>query len=137
MENNMNNQNPAAGERTFTQEDVNRIVGERLAKEKAKGETDFSKKEQELVQRELRLSAKEMLSSRNLSMQLIDALNCTNKESLEKSIEIIEKVFNENKKEASIAKIKGAVPADPKNRLDEVNSDDNQDAALRKAMGLQ
>ncbi len=30
----MNNQNPdGAGEKTFSQEDVNRIVGERLAKE--------------------------------------------------------------------------------------------------------
>ena len=50
--NNINqNANPAAdqgtGEKTFTQEDVNRIVGEGLAKEKAKnsGEADLAKRE--------------------------------------------------------------------------------------------
>lgn len=48
------NADPAAGqgtgEKTFTQDDVNRIVQERLAKEKAKnsGEADFAKREQEL-----------------------------------------------------------------------------------------
>ena len=68
--NNINqNANPAAdqgtGEKTFTQEDVNRIVGERLAKEKAKnsGEADLAKREQELAQRELHMTAKELLST--------------------------------------------------------------------------
>ena len=48
------NADPAAGqgtgEKTFTQDDVNRIVQERLAKEKTKnsGEADFAKREQEL-----------------------------------------------------------------------------------------
>lgn len=137
MEDNMTTQNPGTGDKTFTQDDVNRIIGERLAKEKTKGDTDFSKKEQELAQREIRLSAKEMLSDSNLPVQLIDALNCTSKETLEKSISIIEKVFNEIKKEAPNRQMKGASPADPHNRLDEVNRDDGEDAAIRKAMGLQ
>lgn len=134
MEDNMTTQNPGTGDKTFTQDDVNRIIGERLAKEKTKGDTDFSKKEQELAQREIRLSAKEMLSEHNLSVQLIDALNCTSKETLEKSISIIEQVMKEKTKEAPNRQIKGASPAEPLNRIDEVSG---EDAAIRKAMGFQ
>lgn len=133
MEDNMNNQNnPVAGEKTFTQDDVNRIVGERLAKEKAKGDTDFSKKEQELVQREIRLSAKEMLSEKGLPVQLLDALNCTTQENLEKSIEIFEKVFNQKKKEAMQRSMKGALPGG-----DNKDNSNPDDASIRQAMGLQ
>ena len=41
-ENKATNTNPenGAGEKTFTQEDVNAIVGKRLAEEKAKGQAD-------------------------------------------------------------------------------------------------
>ncbi|MCM1221960.1 MAG: DUF4355 domain-containing protein [Lachnospiraceae bacterium] len=106
--NNINqNANPAAdqgtGEKTFTQEDVNRIVGERLAKEKAKnsGEADFAKREQELAQRELHMSAKELLSEKGLPVQLFDALNCTDEETMKKSIATIEKIFNEYKANAA------------------------------------
>ena len=103
MEDNNINQNadPAAdqgaGGKTFTQEDVNRIVGERLAKEKAKNtnETDLAKREQELAQRELKLLARETLSSKGLPAELLDALNCSDKETMEKSIATIEKVFND------------------------------------------
>lgn len=133
MEDNMTNQNPGTGDKTFTQDDVNRIIGERLAKEKTKGDTDFSKKEQELAQREIRLSAKEMLSDSNLPVQLIDALNCTSKETLEKSISIIEQVMKEKSKEAPNRQFKGAIPGQSK---DNDFESDNGDAAIRKAMGL-
>lgn len=109
MEDNKISQNadPAAGqgtgEKTFTQEDVNRIVGERLAKEKAKnsGEAELAKREQELAQRELHFSAKELLSEKGLPVQLLDALNCTDKETMEKSIATIKKIFDEHKANAT------------------------------------
>ena len=143
MENNNNinqNANPAAdqgtGEKTFTQEDVNRIVGERLAKEKAKnsGEVDLAKREQELAQRELYMTAKELLSEKGLPVQLFDALNCTDEETMKKSIATIEKVFNECKANAtSDIKFKGFQPgasqAMPK-------AEAAEDLEIRKAMGL-
>lgn len=133
MEDNMNKtNNPDAGEKTFTQDDVNRIIGERLAKEKSKGDQDFSKREQELQQREIKLTAKEMLNDKGLSVQLVDALNCTSKETLEKSISVIEQVFNENKKENTKFKIKGAKPGESGNEP----QDKPTDAAIRKAMGF-
>lgn len=65
------------GEKTFTQEDVNRIVQERLAKEKSKnnGDADFAKREQELAQRELHMSAKEMLSEKGLNLLFHTSFN--------------------------------------------------------------
>ena len=134
------NADPAAGqgtgEKTFTQDDVNRIVQESLAKEKAKnsGEADFAKREQELAQRELHMTAKELLSEKGLPMQLFDALNCTDKETLEKSIATIETVFNEYKANAtSNIKFKGFQPGSGNKTPD---TGDVGDLEIRKAMGL-
>lgn len=146
MENNSMNQNadPAAdqgtGEKTFTQEDVNRIVQERLAKEKSKNsnEADFAKREQELEQRELKLSAKEMLSEKGLPLQLLDALNCTDEKVMKKSIEIIETVLNEYKGNAiKNMKFKGFQPGVSAVFSDTGNMPtDADDLDIRKAMGL-
>lgn len=140
-ENNMNqNADPASGqvtgEKTFTQDDVNRIVQERLAKEKARnsGDADFAKREQELAQRELHMSAKEMLSEKGLPVQLFDALNCTDKETMEKSIATVEKVFNEHKANAaSSMKFKGFQPGTGNVMPDAKTAGDLE---IRKAMGL-
>lgn len=139
--NNINqNANPAAGqgtgEKTFTQDDVNRIVQERLAKEKAKnsGEADFAKREQELAQRELHMTAKELLSEKGLPVQLFDALNCTDKETLEKSIATIETVFNEYKAKAtSNIRFKGFQPG-ASGKVPDAGA--AGDLEIRKAMGL-
>lgn len=139
---NMNpNADPAAGqgtgERTFTQEDVNRIVQERLAKEKAKnsGDADFAKREQELAQRELHMTAKELLSEKGLPVQLFDALNCTDEETMKKSITTIETVFNEYRANAAKQiKFKSFQPGMSK----QMPSADTvvEDIEIRKVMGL-
>ena len=142
-EKNMNqNADPATsqetGEKTFTQEDVNRIVQERLAKEKSKnnGDADFAKREQELAQSELHMSAKEMLSEKGLPVQLFDALNCKDEETLKKSISTIETVFNEYKANATksiqFKSFTPGVPTSPVNAGD----GDADDLNIRKAMGL-
>ena len=142
-EKNMNqNADPATsqetGEKTFTQEAVNRIVQERLAKEKSKnnGDADFAKREQELAQRELHMSTKEMLSEKGLPVQLFDALNCKDEETLKKSISTIETVFNEYKANATksiqFKSFTPGVPTSPVNAGD----GDADDLNIRKAMGL-
>ncbi len=132
MENENQNTNPESGEKTFTQDDVNRIVGERLAKEKNKGEQDSSKKEQELIARENQLLAKEMLIEKGLPKELHEALNCADKETLEKSIGIIESVIKERMKENPKATRKGVTPGEG-NHTSEHNVDD---ADIRSVMGL-
>lgn len=129
--------NQGTGEKTFTQEDVNRIVQERLAKEKAKnsGDADFARREQELVQRELHMTAKEMLSEKGLPVQLFNALNCTDKETMEKSIATMETIFNQYKANAaSNIQFKGFQPGATGMMP---NADATaEDIEIRKAMGL-
>lgn len=132
-ENKAMNQNPdGAGEKTFSQEDVNKIVSDRLAREKAKGEAALAEREQQIAQRELLLTAKEKMTEMGLPLELLDALNVSSPEAMEKALTTVKTVFNKHKAEAQPLKIKGAKPADslagtPK---DTVGSE------LRKAMGL-
>ena len=79
-------------EKTFTQDEVNRIIGERLAKEKTKGEADFGKREQELLQREMAVRAKEVLAERGLPKDLAEVLKYSDEESLINAIEQIQKI---------------------------------------------
>ena len=122
--------------RTFSQEDVNRIVQERLAKEKAKssGEADFTKREQELARRELHMSAKELLSEKGLPVQLVEALNCTDRETMEKSVETVEKYFEECRANArSSIRLKGFQPGASSVMP---TAEPSGDLEIRKAMGL-
>jgi hypothetical protein len=132
-----NVENPAAeaatsaqeGQNTFTQDDVNRIVGERLAREKAKSDAAFAERERELAQRELRLSAIEKLTDRGLSPALLDALNTSSPAALDKSLDLIEAEIKAAKSKPLL--IKGIKPMDgctPR--------DTDSGYGIREAMGL-
>lgn len=127
------NTNPesGAGEKTFSQDDVNRIVGERLAKERAKGEAALAEKEQQLAQRELLLTAKEKLTENGLPVELVDALNVSSPEALEKALSTVKTVLDKYKSEARPIKLSGAKPAESLSRTQQTG-----DSSLRKAMGL-
>lgn len=85
-------------EKTFTQEDVNRIVGERLARAKNESSPGLQEREQEINKRELMLDAREKLMEAGLSKDLLSALNCNSKEEMEKSIEMIKGLLDEANK---------------------------------------
>lgn len=53
-------------EKTFTQDEVNKIVSERLARDKGKNSAELEKREHELEQRELAMTAREKLAERGL-----------------------------------------------------------------------
>lgn len=88
------NANPAAiqetGEKTFTQEQVNAIVGKRLAEAKASSESALNKREAELNQREMQIRAKELLEERGLPKGLAKVLKYDDEESLKEAINVIE-----------------------------------------------
>ena len=129
----MQNQNPdGAGETTFTQEQVNKIVSDRLAREKVKSEAALAEREQQLAQRELLLTAKEQLAESGLPVELLDALNVSSPEAMEKAITTLKGVIDKIKAENPKAvRISGATAAS------EVTATPNgADAQLRKAMGL-
>lgn len=128
----MNNENttPATEEqKTFTQEDVNRIVSERLAKEKTKLDTALAEREKTLTQRELALTAKERLRASGLPGSLIDALNMSDSDALEKSLKIVETEFAGNKP----APLSGSMGF---NRGGMLAPDIKSDSDVRTAMGL-
>lgn len=129
------NPTPQEG-KTFSQEDVNRIVSERLAREKSKPDADLAQREQDLQRREFLLSAKETLTARGLSHDLLDALNTSTPETFNKSLDILE---------ASIKKMaEGTVAAEraanPHRKLDIPPAGrlpgEDKTAAIRAAMGL-
>ena len=129
----MQNQNPdGAGETTFTQEQVNKIVSDRLAREKVKSEAALAEREQQLAQRELLLTAKEKLTDSGLPVELLDALNVSSPEAMDKAITTLKGVIDKIKAEAPKPfTIHGAKPAEA-GRRPEVGAD----SRLRKAMGL-
>lgn len=128
----MNNQNPdGAGEKTFTQEQVNQIISDRLARDRAKGEAALAEREQQLAQRELLLTAKEKINEMGLPAELVDALNVSSPEALEKALSIVKTVMDKNKSEARPMKFSGAKPAESLSRTQQTG-----DSSLRKAMGL-
>ena len=127
-----NNQNPdGAGAKTFSQDDVNRIVGERLAKEKVKGEAALAEREQQLAQRELLLTAKEKLTENGLPVELVDALNVSSPEALEKALSTVKTVMDKYKAEARPMKIRGAKAAESLS-----GPQGTTNGSLRKAMEL-
>ena len=128
------NTNPesGAGEKTFTQDQLNDIVSRRLAEEKAKSEKTLREREQQLAQRELLLTAKEKLTESGLPVELLDALNVSSPEAMEKAITTVKAVIDKIKAEAPKPfTIHGAKPAEA-GRRPEVGAD----SRLRKAMGL-
>jgi len=84
-----------AGGKIFTQDDVNRIVQERLAKDRAKSSEELTKREQELLQREFRLNSRQKIIDRGYPESILDALNCSSEEAFDKALDIIDGLINE------------------------------------------
>lgn len=88
--------------KTFTQEEVDKIVEKRLNRERKKfssllngddpREAELAERERALEIKELRADAKGILAEKGLPMEALELLNYTDKESCEKSIEALEAV---------------------------------------------
>lgn len=83
--------------KTFTQEEVNSIVSERLKRERDKmgkeQEEKLNEREKAIAARELRMTATEQLNAAGLPKTLVDAINCSDEETMMKSIDILSKAF--------------------------------------------
>ena len=131
---NMNN-NPATGERTFTQEQVNAIVSERLNKEKQKGESalaerekQFAEREQQLANREALIDLKDKLKEKGLPAELLPVLNVQDKAALDAALDALDNYIERQKAK------------DPRRIYQELKLPELQEQEnvpdLRKAMGL-
>lgn len=128
MEPNNNN----SGEKTFTQEDVNRIVQERLAREQGKGTNDLDKRAAELDKRERRLNAIDKLRENNLPDYLVDALNMDTDEAFNASMGAIIKMKGETDAEEPQPKVIGKV-----NPIGSFGNGRADGDPIRKAFGLE
>lgn len=124
---------PTLEEKTFTQEEVNRIVQERLARSKNKeqvnsGEND---KETELKARELNVLAREKLLDCGLTKELAPLLKgVSDEKELDERIKVLESFVTKKTDEQEVNK--GFKPMGAPN-----NSTEKQgDTAIRHAMGL-
>lgn len=133
-----NMQNPDAGEKTFSQDDVNRIVGERLAKEKAKADAVTAEREKQLAAREMRLTARETLNTKGLPGYLVDALDYTSEETMKKGLELIEKAIFDSKPKTESAEDKTVLlPGAKPFRSGAFNfRGSSEESDLRSAFGL-
>lgn len=84
-------------EKVFTQEDVNRIVQERLARERAKTPADQLTEMQErtanLEKREAALSCREYIAENGYSKALLDVFSTDNADAFKGSIDALHKAF--------------------------------------------
>lgn len=121
------------GTKTFTQEDVNRIVQDRLAKDRAKTSEEMSKKEQELAQREFRLNSRQKLIERGYPESLLDALNCSNEEAFSKALDALDSLMLERGASPQHMAARKRVPKFTEPSIGRGGGFD----AIRGAMGLQ
>ena len=124
--------------KTFTQEDVNRIVQERLAKERSKGNSneDLDKRAAELDMRERKLNAVTKLREKGLPDYLADVLNMNTDDDLDKGIETILKMKGETDSASNNGQIlPGTVILGRGNPIGIVGKSGNTDP-LRSAFGL-
>lgn len=115
------NTEPESG-KTFTQEEVNKIVQQRLERAKSKEPDELAKREAELNKREMNLTIREQLSSAGLPNELAGVISAQDEDEAIEKIEILKK-YIESQPAHSKAKynpVKGEVKTDP----------------IREAMGL-
>ena len=127
-----------AGEKTFTQDDVNRIVQERLAKDREKASKELGEREQELAQREFRLNSRQKLIDKGYPESIMDALNCSSEKEFDKALGIIDGLMEErlasredDEKQAQLEAQRAKPFTGPLNQLRRVGED-----PIRKAMNL-
>lgn len=119
-------------ERTFSQDEVNAIVSERLKQERAKIMRDVTQREAELTQRETLLTAKADWQKRGLPADLLDALDMSKEGALEAAAAILENIKTPSGTKGGIGKNQsfgfGGVLERPRQA--------EEDSVLRAAMGL-
>ncbi len=82
------------GEKLFTQDDVNRIVSDRLARERAKAEpSPEDEREADLKAREARMDCREFLSDKKYPADLLDILPTADVEAFKVSVEKLAGLF--------------------------------------------
>ena len=83
-----NNANQA--KKTFTQDEVNRIVQDRLAKERSRAGQSLEDRERDLTRRESRMACAERLAEKGYSKELLDILDTSDADKFMNNIKRLE-----------------------------------------------
>ena len=77
-----------SGGKMFTQDDVNRIVSERLARDRQErsAQKEADARERSLQERENRMSCKEYLHENNYPAELLDVIDCSDVEKFKETV---------------------------------------------------
>lgn len=132
------------GERTFTQDEVNDIVQKRLAKERErlskvfqeeKQVSELEERERNILKRELRADAIEILNKGNLPTRLADLLDYSSEENFNSSMEEVTAIFRAALSERikPFARQKTPIEGYAGSGM---NSYSKEGAAIRKAFGI-
>ncbi|WP_312159323.1 hypothetical protein [Oscillibacter sp.] len=125
--------NGASSGKTFTQEEVNKIVAERLARERTKAQPTESDqkaaaldaKEKEFAHREMMSEFKETVAARGYPKGLADVLKGSTPDELKTALRLVDEAFYSRSNTEEPGKISGATPAGA-----------SPDSLLRQAFGL-
>ena len=87
--------NGGTGGKTFTQDEVNRIVSDRLAREREKltQQPQEDEREKALKAREARMDCRDYLDSKNYPAALLDVLDCSDVEKFKAAVGIMVEKF--------------------------------------------
>lgn len=119
-------------DKTFTQEEVNNIVQDRLAKEKAKYEKQLSEVQADVARREKLLDARQKLQEKGLPSELAELVKLDDDNSFNTSLELIEKTYNNQQKPDALKQgVTGAVT-----NYNPVSGGAVHNDPIRAAMGL-
>lgn len=101
-------------ERTFTQAEVDRIIKERLERDRAKRApaepSEAEKREAELTARESRLSCREHLLDNGLPSSLLDAVDTSDVEKFKKAVDVVSGLIAERATGAAPAPLYDPLP---------------------------
>lgn len=123
------NENNTNIEKMFTQSDVNRIIGERLSRDKLKNTEELDRRETELNERELKFTAKQLLSERGLSTEFADILKLTDEKSVTEAVDLLEKLVGVKNTENKLSVLN-------ERKLPNNKKEDENYGQLRRAFGL-
>ena len=123
------NENNTNIEKMFTQSDVNRIIGERLSRDKLKNSEELDRRETELNERELKFTAKQLLSERGLSTEFADILKLTDEKSVTEAVDLLEKLVGVKNTENKLSVLN-------ERKLPNNKKEDENYGQLRRAFGL-
>ncbi len=88
------NTDPESG-KTFTQEEVNKIVQQRLERAKSKEPDELAKREAELKKREMSLTIREQLNGAGLPKELASVISADTEDEAIEKINIIKKYIDQ------------------------------------------